>query len=54
MDSRRIVLRNAALLDPEAGSLAEGQAVAVEGGQVVEVAATPPSSTSAAGRSCPA
>jgi imidazolonepropionase-like amidohydrolase len=40
MDSGRIVLRGAAVLDPEAGSLAEGQAVVVEGGRVVEVAAT--------------
>jgi imidazolonepropionase-like amidohydrolase len=40
MDSGRIVLRNAAVLDPEAGSLAEGQAVVTEGGRVVEVAAT--------------
>jgi imidazolonepropionase-like amidohydrolase len=40
MDSGRIVLRNAAVLAPEAGSLAEGQAVVVEDGRVVEVAAT--------------
>jgi imidazolonepropionase-like amidohydrolase len=40
MDSGRIVLRDAAVLDPEAGSLAEGQAVVTEGGRVVEVAAT--------------
>jgi imidazolonepropionase-like amidohydrolase len=40
MDSGRIVLRNAAVLDPAAGSLAEGQAVVTEGGRVVEVAAT--------------
>jgi imidazolonepropionase-like amidohydrolase len=32
------VLGNAAVLDPEAGSLAEGQAVVVEDGRVVEVA----------------
>jgi imidazolonepropionase-like amidohydrolase len=32
------VLANAAVLDPEAGSLAEGQTVVVEGGRVVEVA----------------
>jgi imidazolonepropionase-like amidohydrolase len=32
------VLDNAAVLDPEAGSLAEGQAVVVEDGRVVEVA----------------
>jgi imidazolonepropionase-like amidohydrolase len=35
------VLANAAVLDPEAGSLTEGQAVVVEGGRVVEVDATP-------------
>src|SRR4029453_1518615 len=40
MDSGRIVLRDAAVLDPEAGSLVEGQAVVTEGGRVVEVAAT--------------
>jgi imidazolonepropionase-like amidohydrolase len=40
MDSGRMVLRNAAVLDPEAGSLAEGLAVVTEGGRVVEVAAT--------------
>jgi imidazolonepropionase-like amidohydrolase len=40
MDSGRIVLRDAAVLDPGAGSLAEGQAVVTEGGRVVEVAAT--------------
>jgi imidazolonepropionase-like amidohydrolase len=34
------VLRNAAVLDPGAGSLAEGQAVVVEDGTVVEVEAT--------------
>jgi imidazolonepropionase-like amidohydrolase len=34
------VLANAAVLDPEAGSLTEGQAVVVEGGRVVEVDAT--------------
>ncbi|HEX3213744.1 MAG TPA: amidohydrolase family protein, partial [Actinomycetota bacterium] len=34
------MLGNAAVLDPEAGSLAEGQAVVVEDGRVVEVAAT--------------
>jgi imidazolonepropionase-like amidohydrolase len=34
------VLRNAAVLDPAAGSLAEGQAVVVEDGTVVEVGAT--------------
>ena len=34
------MLRNAAVLDPEAGELAEGRAVVVEGGTVVEVAAT--------------
>jgi imidazolonepropionase-like amidohydrolase len=34
------VLGNAAVLDPEAGSLAEGQAVVVEDGRVVEVAPT--------------
>jgi imidazolonepropionase-like amidohydrolase len=32
------VLSNAAVLDPEAGSLAEGQAVVVEGDRIVEVA----------------
>jgi imidazolonepropionase-like amidohydrolase len=35
------VLANAAVLDPEAGSLTEGQAVVVEGGRVVEVDASP-------------
>jgi imidazolonepropionase-like amidohydrolase len=35
------VLANAAVLDPEAGSLTEGQAVVVEGGRVVEVDAGP-------------
>src|SRR4029450_9896502 len=40
MDSGRIVLRDAAVLDPEAGALAEGQAVVTEGGRIVEVAAT--------------
>jgi imidazolonepropionase-like amidohydrolase len=40
MDTGRIVLRNAAVLDPGAGSLAEGQAVVTEGGRVVEVAPT--------------
>jgi imidazolonepropionase-like amidohydrolase len=34
------VVRNAAVLDPEAGELAEGLAVVVEGGRVVEVEAT--------------
>ena len=34
------MLRNAAVLDPGAGSLAEGQAVVVEDGTVVEVGAT--------------
>ena len=34
------MLRNAAVLDPEAGALAEGRAVVVEDGQVVEVGAT--------------
>jgi imidazolonepropionase-like amidohydrolase len=34
------VLRNATVLDPGAGSLAEGQAVVVEGERVVEVGAT--------------
>jgi imidazolonepropionase-like amidohydrolase len=34
------VLRNAAVLDPEAGSLAEGQMVVVEDGQVVDVGPT--------------
>ena len=33
------MLRNAAVLDPGAGSLAEGRAVVVEGGRVVEVGA---------------
>jgi imidazolonepropionase-like amidohydrolase len=40
LDAGRIVLGNAAVLDPEAGALAEGQAVVVEGGRVVEVEAT--------------
>jgi imidazolonepropionase-like amidohydrolase len=40
METGRIVLRNAAVLDLGAGSLAEGRAVVVEGGRVVEVAAT--------------
>jgi imidazolonepropionase-like amidohydrolase len=35
------VLANAAVLDPEAGSLTEGQAVVVEGGRVVEAGASP-------------
>jgi imidazolonepropionase-like amidohydrolase len=39
-DAGRIVLENAAVLDPEAGVLAEGQAVVVEDGRVVEVGAT--------------
>ncbi|HEV2893324.1 MAG TPA: amidohydrolase family protein, partial [Actinomycetota bacterium] len=39
-DAGRIVLGNAAVLDPEAGVLAEGQAVVVEDGRVVEVGAT--------------
>ena len=34
------MLRNAAVLDPEAGALAEGQTVVVEDGRVVEVGAT--------------
>jgi imidazolonepropionase-like amidohydrolase len=34
------VLRDAAVLDPEAGSLTEGRTVVVEGGRVVEVEAT--------------
>jgi imidazolonepropionase-like amidohydrolase len=34
------VLRNANVLDPGAGSLAEGQAVVVEGGRIVDVAPT--------------
>ena len=37
LDTGRIVLGNAAVLDPEAGSLTEGQAVVVEDGRVVEV-----------------
>jgi imidazolonepropionase-like amidohydrolase len=37
VDAGRIVLDNAAVLDPEAGTLAEGQAVVVEGGRIVEV-----------------
>jgi imidazolonepropionase-like amidohydrolase len=40
MDAGRMVLRDAAVLDPEAGSLVEGQAVVTDGGRVVEVAAT--------------
>ena len=40
MDSGRIVLRNATVLDPGAGALADGQAVVVEDGRVVEVDAT--------------
>jgi imidazolonepropionase-like amidohydrolase len=40
LDDGRIVLRNAAVLDPGAASLAEGRAVVVEGGRVVEVEAT--------------
>jgi imidazolonepropionase-like amidohydrolase len=40
MDDGRIVLRNAAVLDPGTGSLAEGRAVVVEDGRVVEVEAT--------------
>jgi imidazolonepropionase-like amidohydrolase len=36
-DAGRVVLDNAAVLDPEAGSLAEGQAVVVEDGRIVEV-----------------
>ena len=39
-DAGRIVLENAAVLDPEAGVLAEGQAVVVEDGRVVEAGAT--------------
>ena len=34
------MLANAAVLDPEAGALAEGRAVVVEDGRVVEVEAT--------------
>jgi imidazolonepropionase-like amidohydrolase len=37
MAAVRTVLRNAAVLDPGAGSLAEGQAVVVEDDRVVEV-----------------
>jgi len=37
LDAVRTVLRNAAVLDPGAGSLAEGQAVVVEDDRVVEV-----------------
>ena len=40
METARIVLRNAAVLDLGAGSLAEGRAVVTDGGRVVEVAAT--------------
>jgi hypothetical protein len=35
LDTGRIVLRNAAVLDPEAGSLTEGEEVVVEDGRVV-------------------
>ena len=38
LDTGRIVLGNAAVLDLEAGSLADGQAVVVEGDRIVEVA----------------
>ena len=55
MDTGRIVLRNAAVLDLGDGSLAEGRSVVVEGGLVVEVeaaaavrAGTPPCSRPAA------
>jgi imidazolonepropionase-like amidohydrolase len=40
LDAGRMVLRNAAVLDPEAAELAEGQTVVVEGGRVVDVAPT--------------
>jgi imidazolonepropionase-like amidohydrolase len=40
LDAGRMVLRNAAVLDPEAGELAEGQTVVVEDGRVVEVGPT--------------
>jgi imidazolonepropionase-like amidohydrolase len=40
LDDGRIVLRNAAVLDPGAGSRAEGRTVVVEGGRVAEVEAT--------------
>jgi imidazolonepropionase-like amidohydrolase len=39
LDDGRIVLRNAAVLDPGDASLAEGRSVVVEGGRVVEVEA---------------
>ena len=40
VDAGRILLRNAAILDPEAGALVEGQAVAVDGGRVAETGPT--------------
>jgi imidazolonepropionase-like amidohydrolase len=39
VETGRTVLRNAAVLDPEAGELVEGQTVVVEGDRVVETAA---------------
>jgi imidazolonepropionase-like amidohydrolase len=40
VDTERIVLRNAAVLDPDAGELVEGQMVVVEGDRVVELGPT--------------
>jgi imidazolonepropionase-like amidohydrolase len=40
LDAGRMVLRNAAVLDPGAAELAEGQMVVVEGGRVVDVGPT--------------
>ena len=37
VEASRILLRDAAVLDPEAGQLVEGQAVLVEGERIVEV-----------------
>ncbi len=40
MDSDRILIRDARVLDPEAGELVEGQAVLVDGERIVEVGPT--------------
>jgi imidazolonepropionase-like amidohydrolase len=40
VDSGRILIREAAVLDPEAGELVEGQAVLVDGDRIVEVGPT--------------
>ena len=35
------ILRNASVLDPEAGELTEGQSVVIEGGRIVALARPP-------------